>query len=100
MNLAQHAEAQNLSIRASRAEHGSAEQISLFSQSADLEILVLNDISLENRRTYSIIGVSAVALLWKARRLPECKTLGERLLQFEHLKQFARKEILEILALT
>ena len=94
----EHEKAQQYSViaRAMADEGNFQEAIANYAAAADLEVAALAVIPGEKVRTYSAIALSAVALMYKARRYRECEMLGYRLLAMDGVEEYARREVREI----
>lgn len=99
MSLDVHRAAQALSQQASLARLAGdvAEARALYAEAAELEESALSAVPSDQIRTKGILGVSAVALCYKAARYDEAEALAHRLMADPHLPAFARDELKELL---
>ena len=100
MLMTQHERAQELADQAddAMAHADSARAQELYSQAAELELSVFQSIPSEQSRTAAIIGLSAAALLYHAKRFDESANIATALLNRDDIPGSTRSSLLELLS--
>jgi len=100
MLTAEHERAQELADQAddtfAQANFARAEE--LYSRAAELEMSVFRSVPVEDSRTAAILGLSAAALLYHARRFDESAAIAGELLKRDDVPASTRASLEELLA--
>lgn len=76
-----------------------SEAMVLYAEAGDLERQALLDVPLEERRTWSILAVSAASLFYKARKYEQAEYIVHEYLANEDTLPFARRQLRMLLTL-